>query len=139
MFHNESFLKRFFRKMESRNYINGYLENVAQCVIKKKGGAMFMMWYANEYGWCSHHHLDEIWKRVRVVLRPSPPPSSLETRDFYSFFFLQTKRNIFDIPEYHLKSPNFWYNANNTGLWIIFDFNLKKKILISKILASFNR
>lgn len=40
MFHNESFLKRFFRKMESRNYINGYLENVAQCVIKKKKGEL---------------------------------------------------------------------------------------------------
>lgn len=29
--------------MKSQNDINGYLENVAQCVIKKEGGAMFMM------------------------------------------------------------------------------------------------
>lgn len=51
---------------------------------------MFMMRYANDYGWCSHRHLDEIWKRVRVVLRPSPPPPSLETRrgQFLFIFFL---------------------------------------------------
>lgn len=56
MFHNESFLKRFFRKMESRNYINGYLENVAQCVIKKKRGS---------------YVYDVICKRIWMV-QPSP-------------------------------------------------------------------